>query len=54
MGPRPARDEGPILLTENLYQGQYINNQFVTLLLNNITGPDEHSSRAVSTYGPGP
>ena len=36
LAPRPS---GPILLTENLYQGQYRNSQFVTLLLNNIPGP---------------
>jgi hypothetical protein len=29
---------GPILLTLNLYQGQYRNSQFVTRLLNNLTG----------------
>ena len=35
LAPRPV---GPILITSNLYQGQYRNSQFVTRLLNNLTG----------------
>ena len=46
-GPRANTGRGPILLTENLYKGQCRNSQFVTLLLNNLTGPYD---RAVWIY----